>query len=621
MLDSMPFDYTQHQLLSYLELNPNTSDTSEDSISSTISCPLSWESDANPAGDMQMDTELSPSSSNSSSSTSSRDSLEVKNRVGRTSSDSSGISVYNVKQRTSAFITLGGETETDTGSPMFDCFAFDDDIDVDTHRFADASDLHSNFAMPPQMHPLLHPWLSLESDFTELLHSSFDECGFDIPTPPSRQENHPLSNSDQSDFLVMDSVPTVPKMDHVERDSTYVFSMESILPTPAPSTPASPLLAASTTQASLGLAYEEGIAPFKLFDLTETGPFNAGFKSSSYSNHLLHEDSLHPGIDVLEGSMAESVSPMVCKAEISSLHNVSLAHSASKRTLGDSGVDDFYTPPPSGTSSPQPAKRVKSEVKDTILGGICSLSGGISGTVGCLNNKTSLASLVGKSSAGVNSRKTTGISPIKGRNVIANQNTTTIAPSALCGIAKTPATKAGSGSTTTTSTSMTEEVGGVVIHKVRVTSTSSTGEIDISDIPVPPNLNEAEAKRHVHNVLERKRREDLRQSFDTLREAVPDLVANDKSPKVLILNGAANYIRTLTSKNKELCDTREKLTTERQTMISRLEALCAMQVSMNLNVGTMNGPVGSITTSTVPAVPLPQQQYIHNIAQNAITTN
>jgi len=69
-------------------------------------------------------------------------------------------------------------------------------------------------------------------------------------------------------------------------------------------------------------------------------------------------------------------------------------------------------------------------------------------------------------------------------------------------------------------------------------------------------VNRIEVERRAsHNVLERKRRNDLKSSFNTLREHVPDLENNEKAPKVMILQKAACYI-------KEIRDLDSKLTEE-----------------------------------------------------------
>jgi len=69
-------------------------------------------------------------------------------------------------------------------------------------------------------------------------------------------------------------------------------------------------------------------------------------------------------------------------------------------------------------------------------------------------------------------------------------------------------------------------------------------------------VNRIEVERRAsHNVLERKRRNDLKSSFNTLREHVPDLENNEKAPKVMILQKAACYI-------KEIRDMDTKLTEE-----------------------------------------------------------
>ncbi|XP_041357316.1 myc protein-like [Gigantopelta aegis] len=59
-------------------------------------------------------------------------------------------------------------------------------------------------------------------------------------------------------------------------------------------------------------------------------------------------------------------------------------------------------------------------------------------------------------------------------------------------------------------------------------------------------------KRTQHNVLERKRRNDLKYSFFTLRDNVPDLNDKDKAPKVLILKKAADHILELRRQDVKL---------------------------------------------------------------------
>lgn len=54
-----------------------------------------------------------------------------------------------------------------------------------------------------------------------------------------------------------------------------------------------------------------------------------------------------------------------------------------------------------------------------------------------------------------------------------------------------------------------------------------------------------EARRASHNVLERKRRNDLKNSFDVLRMGIPELEENVRAPKVVILRKAVEYIQTL----------------------------------------------------------------------------
>ena len=56
---------------------------------------------------------------------------------------------------------------------------------------------------------------------------------------------------------------------------------------------------------------------------------------------------------------------------------------------------------------------------------------------------------------------------------------------------------------------------------------------------------EGEGKRAQHNVLERKRRNDLKYSFCTLRASVPEISHSERTPKVTILKKASDYITSV----------------------------------------------------------------------------
>ena len=70
-----------------------------------------------------------------------------------------------------------------------------------------------------------------------------------------------------------------------------------------------------------------------------------------------------------------------------------------------------------------------------------------------------------------------------------------------------------------------------------------------------------EQRRESHNVLERKRRNDLKYSFQVLRSQVPDLEDNQRAPKVTILRKAADFIKQIQLQEKRRLEElqREKL--------------------------------------------------------------
>ncbi|XP_069881081.1 N-myc proto-oncogene protein [Dipodomys merriami] len=78
-------------------------------------------------------------------------------------------------------------------------------------------------------------------------------------------------------------------------------------------------------------------------------------------------------------------------------------------------------------------------------------------------------------------------------------------------------------------------------------------------------------RRRNHNILERQRRNDLRSSFLTLRDHVPELVKNEKAAKVVILKKATEYVRALQAEEQQLLLEKEKLQARQQQLLKKIE--------------------------------------------------
>lgn len=84
---------------------------------------------------------------------------------------------------------------------------------------------------------------------------------------------------------------------------------------------------------------------------------------------------------------------------------------------------------------------------------------------------------------------------------------------------------------------------------------------------------DCENKRAVHNVLERKRRNDLKTSFHQLRARVPELEDNERSPKVVILRKAKDYIEQLKTDEARLRKELDKENKKNKELTNKLSAL------------------------------------------------
>jgi hypothetical protein len=88
-----------------------------------------------------------------------------------------------------------------------------------------------------------------------------------------------------------------------------------------------------------------------------------------------------------------------------------------------------------------------------------------------------------------------------------------------------------------------------VVHKMKLNSPHSSR-------PSSRNSSDSEeggeGKRAQHNVLERKRRNDLKSSFFRLRDHIPELNAQERAAKVVILRKATDYILNLRTTEESL---------------------------------------------------------------------
>uniref|UniRef100_A0AAV2KDG1 BHLH domain-containing protein n=1 Tax=Knipowitschia caucasica TaxID=637954 RepID=A0AAV2KDG1_KNICA len=92
--------------------------------------------------------------------------------------------------------------------------------------------------------------------------------------------------------------------------------------------------------------------------------------------------------------------------------------------------------------------------------------------------------------------------------------------------------------------------------------------------PRSPHANsdsEDSERRRNHNILERQRRNDLRSSFLTLRDHVPELARNEKAAKVHILKKAAEYVSALEREEAGLVREKERQQSRKQQLMRRLE--------------------------------------------------
>ncbi|XP_066558195.1 myelocytomatosis oncogene homolog [Amia ocellicauda] len=90
---------------------------------------------------------------------------------------------------------------------------------------------------------------------------------------------------------------------------------------------------------------------------------------------------------------------------------------------------------------------------------------------------------------------------------------------------------------------------------------------------------EEEERRRTHNVMERQRRNELKNCFLRLRDHVPELSNNDKASKVVILKKARECIRGLEGEGRKLGSKSEALRHRQDQLKHRLEQLSRVKAA------------------------------------------
>ncbi|XP_020498843.2 protein L-Myc-1b [Labrus bergylta] len=114
-------------------------------------------------------------------------------------------------------------------------------------------------------------------------------------------------------------------------------------------------------------------------------------------------------------------------------------------------------------------------------------------------------------------------------------------------------------------------------------SSSSTSSHSLSSPTKPhyfPHLSSPQSsdcedtdKRKAHNFLERKRRNDLRSRFLSLRDEIPGLADCPKTPKVAILTRATEYLHQLHASERQKAQERKQLKAKQLQLLQRLAHL------------------------------------------------
>lgn len=91
--------------------------------------------------------------------------------------------------------------------------------------------------------------------------------------------------------------------------------------------------------------------------------------------------------------------------------------------------------------------------------------------------------------------------------------------------------------------------------------------------PDDESCGESCTKRFAHNVLERKRRNDLNQSYIRLQSEVPDICDTDRVSKVVVLKQASEYIKSIEKEEQETKDELKRVRNHQKQLIDKFRQL------------------------------------------------
>jgi hypothetical protein len=110
---------------------------------------------------------------------------------------------------------------------------------------------------------------------------------------------------------------------------------------------------------------------------------------------------------------------------------------------------------------------------------------------------------------------------------------------------------------TSTTTTTTDEVRENMRRKSEQERAARTAacEIAVQELAHQKNSEDPLTKRHMHNILERKRRNELKNSYEMLRENIPSLEDNERASTGQILLNAVDFINQLKKEQSTLAST------------------------------------------------------------------
>lgn len=137
------------------------------------------------------------------------------------------------------------------------------------------------------------------------------------------------------------------------------------------------------------------------------------------------------------------------------------------------------------------------------------------------------------------------------------------------------------------STSKSYQISSIKENKQKSSSThftkaKSRARTEVEEPKSRSGKSDHKEARDVHNQMERQRRQDLKNAYDSLKEFVPTIANSDRASKQMVLDKAIDYCKTLKGKETSVREQKKRIQQRNEALRKRLALIESQMTSCQL---------------------------------------